>query len=85
MRRPRDSILYTNREMGVKKTDAVYMGKPYKRLPLGEFWDKVSAKLGSATSFSELIFDDSDSMPNGTNLLTQRISGSPMSCRFLAA
>ena len=53
-------VLYTNREMGVKKTDAVYMGKPYKRLPLGEFWDKVSAKLGSATSFSELIFDDSD-------------------------
>lgn len=53
-------VLYTNREMGVKKSDAVYMGKPYKRLPLGEFWDKVSAKLGSATSFSELIFDDSD-------------------------
>ena len=53
-------VLYTNREMGVKKTDAVYMGKPYKRLPLGEFWDKVSAKLGSATSFSELILDDSD-------------------------
>lgn len=53
-------VLYTNREMGVKKTDAVYMGKPYKRLPLGEFWDKVSAKLRSATSFSELIFDDSD-------------------------
>ena len=53
-------VLYTNREMGVKKTDAVHMGKPYKRLPLGEFWDKVSAKLGSATSFSELIFDDPD-------------------------
>ncbi len=53
-------VLYTNREMGVKKSDAVYMGKPYKRLPLGEFWDKVSAKFGSATSFSELIFDDSD-------------------------
>lgn len=53
-------VLYTNREMGSKKTDAVYMGKPYKRLPLGEFWDKVSAGLGSVTSFSELIFADSD-------------------------
>lgn len=53
-------VLYTNREMGTKTTDAVYMGKPYKRLPLGEFWDKVSAGLESATSFSELVFVDSD-------------------------
>lgn len=53
-------VLYTNREMGLKKTEAVYMGKPYKRLPLGEFWDKVSAGLGSVTSFPELVFADSD-------------------------
>lgn len=53
-------VLYTNREIGTKKTDAVYMGKPYKRLPLGEFWDKVSAELESVTSFSELVFADSD-------------------------
>lgn len=53
-------VLYTNREMGTKKTDAVYMGKPYKRLPLGEFWDKVSAGLGSVKSLSELVFADSD-------------------------
>ncbi len=31
-------ILYTNRALGKNKTDAEYMGKPYKRLPLGEFW-----------------------------------------------
>ena len=53
-------ILYTNRAMGSKKTDAVYMGKPYKRLPLGEFWDKVSAELGSVMSFSDLAFADPD-------------------------
>ena len=73
-------VLYTNREMGSKKTDAVYMGKPYKRLPLGEFWDKVSAGLGSVTSFSELFLPIRTSMPNGVSSLTQRNSRRPTSC-----
>lgn len=53
-------ILYTNRAMGLKKTDAAYMGKPYKRLPLEEFWDKLSGELRSVVSFSDLTFDDPD-------------------------
>ena len=53
-------ILYTNRAMGLKKTHAVYMGKPYERLPLGEFWDKLSKELKSVVSFSGLVFDDPD-------------------------
>lgn len=51
-------ILYTNRSLGLKKTDAEYMGKPYKRLPLGEFWDKLSVELGSVVSFSDFAFAD---------------------------
>lgn len=53
-------ILYTNRALGKNKTDAEYMGKPYKRLPLGEFWDKLSVELESVLSYSDLAFADSD-------------------------
>ena len=53
-------ILYTNRALGKNKTDAEYMGKPYKRLPLGEFWDKLSVKLESVLPYSDLAFADSD-------------------------
>ena len=53
-------ILYTNRAFGLKKTGAEYMGKPYKRLPLGEFWDKLSVELGSVVSFSDFAFADPD-------------------------
>lgn len=53
-------ILYTNRALGKNKTGAEYMGKPYKRLPLGEFWDKLSVELGSVASSSDITFDDPD-------------------------
>ena len=53
-------LLYTNREMGPNTSNGEYKGKAYRRLPLNLFWDKVSAQLESATSFSEIAFPNSD-------------------------
>ena len=53
-------VLYTNREMGPNRSDATYEGVPYKRLPLGEFWNHVSSRVESATSFADVVFPDSD-------------------------
>lgn len=53
-------ILYTNREMGPNKSEAVYEGKRYKRLPLEKFWDEISVQLKSATSYADVIFPDTD-------------------------
>lgn len=53
-------VLYTNREMGPNMSDGVYKGKAYKRLALNKFWSEVSAQLESATSFSKIVFPDSN-------------------------
>lgn len=51
-------ILYTNREMGSNRSAATFKGKGYKRATLGEFWNKVSIQLKSATSLSDISFPD---------------------------
>ena len=53
-------ILYTNRALGKNKIDAEYMGKHYKRLPLGEFWDKLSVELRSVAPSTDITFADPD-------------------------
>ncbi len=46
--------------MGPNMSDGVYKGKAYKRLALNKFWSEVSAQLESATSFSKIVFPDSN-------------------------
>ncbi len=53
-------VLYTNREMGPNGGNAVYGGRPYKRLPLGRFWDTVSARFETAALFTDIVFLDPD-------------------------
>ena len=53
-------VLYTNRKMGSRKSVATYEDRTYTRLPLGEFWGKISPQLESATSFTDVRFTDSD-------------------------
>lgn len=53
-------VLYTNREMGPNMSDGVYKGETYRRLPLNLFWNKLSAQLESAASFSDIAFPSSD-------------------------
>lgn len=53
-------VLYTNREIGSNRRNAVYRGRSYRRLPLGQFWDIVSAQLETATLFADVVFRDPD-------------------------
>ena len=53
-------VLYTNREIGSNTSNATYKGKSYRRLPLGEFWNKVSIQIEFATAFADISFPDPD-------------------------